>query len=138
MKARGRSRHAGRGDRHPGPQDDLGEPAAAVIVFGHAAVGLVGVAGHDDTGRSAAEAVPCDLSRRCRVRRSGAWVRPRGLGPQPFGMIARGDQEHGGGVGTNAIKGEQARGTGRDEGHDELAEAIELAVQKLGAATEFP
>ena len=62
-------------------------------------------------------------------------MRPRGLGPLPFGMIARGDQEHGSGVGTNAIKGKQARGAGRDEGNDELVEA---AVQKLGAATEFP
>jgi len=40
--------------------------------------------------------------------------------------------------GANAVGGEQARGTGGDEGHDELVEAIELAVRELGAAPQFP
>ena len=45
------------------------------------------------------------------------------------GMVARRDQQQRGGVRVDAVQGEQARGTGGDEGDDELVQALELAVE---------
>ena len=39
-------------------------------------------------------------------------------------MVARRDQQQRGGVRADAVRGEQARGTGGDEGDDELVQAI--------------
>jgi hypothetical protein len=65
-------------------------------------------------------------------------VRARGLGPQPFGVVPSGDQEHGSGVGTNPVKGEPPRGAGSDQREDQLLQALELAVEELRAPPEFP
>src|SRR5215470_2949550 len=80
------------------------------------------------------EAVAGDLSRGCGEGSSAAQVRPGSLGAQPLGMVARGDQQHGRGVGADAVEREQARRAGRHQGNDQLIEAGLLAVQELGAA----
>ena len=54
-------------------------------------------------------------------RRGGAQVRPGSLRPQPPGVVAGGDQQHGGGVRADAVPGEQAGGAGGHQRHDELA-----------------
>ena len=53
-------------------------------------------------------------------------------------MVAGGDQQHGRGVGADAMQGEQSRGAGRHQGNDELIEALELAVQEPGAPAQLP
>ncbi len=58
----------------------------------------------------------------------GAQVRPGGLGAQPLGVVPGGDQEQRGGVGADAVQGYQARGMTGDQGHDERAEAGDLAA----------
>ena len=55
-----------------------------------------------------------------------AQVRPGRLGAQPLGVVARGDQEQGGGIGADAVQREQARGAGGDQRDDERIEAHEL------------
>ena len=52
---------------------------------------------------------------------------------QPCGMVPGGDQQQGGGVGADAVQGEQARSAGGHEGDDELIQAPELAVEELSA-----
>ena len=47
-------------------------------------------------------------------------------------MISGGDQEQGGGVGADAVEGEQAGSAGGDERDDQLIEALELAVEEFG------
>jgi hypothetical protein len=47
------------------------------------------------------------------------------------------DQEHGGGVRADAVEPEQAGGAGSDQRHGQLAQALELAIEELGAAAEF-
>src|SRR5215813_15486372 len=51
VQARGGLGHLWRGNGHLRPQNNLGEPAAAVVSLGHAATGVIGVAGHDHPGR---------------------------------------------------------------------------------------
>ena len=67
-----------------------------------------------------------------------AQVRPGGLAAQPLGVVPGGDEQQRGGVGADAVQGEQARGTGGDQGADELVQALELAVEELGAAAQLP
>ena len=62
-----------------------------------------------------------------------AQVRPGGLGAEPSRVISRGDEQQRRSVRPDPGEGEQARSTGGDEGDDELIEALELAVQELGA-----
>ena len=64
-------------------------------------------------------------------------MRPGGLGAEPVGVVPGGDEQQGGGVGADAVEGEQARGAGGDEGDDELVQAAELAVEELGAPAEL-
>ena len=81
---------AGRGvGAHPGDDD----PPQGVI-------GLAVAAG--------VEAVAGALARGGGDRGGGAQVRPGRLGPQPRGVVPGGDQERGGGVGADAVQGEQA------------------------------
>ena len=56
---------------------------------------------------------------------------------QPLRVVPGGDQEQGGGVGADAVQGEQAGGAGGDERDDELVEALELAVEELGAPAQL-
>ena len=62
-------------------------------------------------------------------------MRPGRLGPQPCGVVSGGDQEQGGGVGADAVQGEQAGGAGGDERDDQLVQALELAVEELRASS---
>ena len=52
-------------------------------------------------------------------------------------MVPGGDEQQRGGVGTDPVQGEQARGAGSDEGDDELVQALELAVQELSASSQL-
>ena len=80
------------------------------------------------------EAVTSDFPRRCLDRGGRAQVRPGGLRAQPLRVISGGDQEQGGGVGADAVQGEQAGGTSGDERGDELIQALELGVEELARA----
>ena len=52
-------------------------------------------------------------------------------------MVSGGDEEQRGGVRADPVEGEQAGGAGGDEGDDEGVEAVELAVEELGAPAQF-
>jgi hypothetical protein len=52
-------------------------------------------------------------------------------------MVTGGDQQDGGDIGADTVEVEQARGVGTDEGHDELVEAGDLALQELGSSSEL-
>ena len=54
------------------------------------------------------EAVPFGLAAGGRDRGGGAQVGPGGFGAEPFGVVPGGDQEQSGGVGADAMQGEQA------------------------------
>jgi hypothetical protein len=41
-------------------------------------------------------------------------------------------------MGADPVQGEQARGAGGDQRDDELVQPLELAIQELGAAPQFP
>ena len=82
------------------------------------------------------EAVAGALARGSGDRGSGAQMRPGRLGPQPCGVVSGGDQEQGGGVGADAVQGEQAGGAGGDERDDQLVQALELAAR--GTARVVP
>jgi hypothetical protein len=84
------------------------------------------------------ETVPSGrLARRGGNRRGGTQVRPGGLGAQPFGVVAGGDEQGCGGVSSNAAEGEEAWCTHAHEGDDELVEAHELAVEELDTSTQL-
>ena len=53
-------------------------------------------------------------------------------------MVSRRDEQQRRGIGADPVEGEQARGAGGDEGDDELIEALELAVEELGAPSQLP
>ena len=53
-------------------------------------------------------------------------------------MVARRDQQQRGGVRAGAVQGEQARGTGGDEGDDERIQALQLAVEEFRAPSQLP
>ena len=52
-------------------------------------------------------------------------------------VIPGSDQEQRGGVRADAVEGEQAGGTGSDEGDDQLVQALELAIEEPGAPAQF-
>jgi hypothetical protein len=66
------------------------------------------------------EPVAGDFPRRCRDRGDRAQVRPGCLGAQPVRVVARRDQQQGGGVRADAVQREQARSAGGHQGDDEL------------------
>jgi hypothetical protein len=94
-----------------------------------------GVVGLPVAGR--VEAPPDGLGRGCRDRGYGAQVRPGGLGPQPLGVVPSGDEQDRGGVGADAVQGDQARSMTGDQGPDEVIQALDLAAGELGAPPEF-
>ena len=53
-------------------------------------------------------------------------------------MIPGGDQQQRGGLRSHAIQGHQAWSARGDEGHDEVIQALDLAVQELRAPSQFP
>ncbi len=79
------------------------------------------------------EPPPDGLARGGGDRGDGAQVRPGGLGPQPLGVVPGGDQEQRGGVGADAVQGDQAGSVACDERADQVIKAAELGVQELGA-----
>ena len=83
------------------------------------------------------EPVAGDFPRRGGDRGGGAQVRPGGLGAESPGVVPGGDEQQRGGVGTDPVQGEQARGAGSDKGDDELVQALELAVQELSASSQL-
>jgi hypothetical protein len=48
------------------------------------------------------------------------------------------DEQQRRGARADPVHGEQARGAGGDQGDDEIVQAAELAVQELGAPSQFP
>ena len=52
-------------------------------------------------------------------------------------MISRRDEQQRRGVGADPVQGQKAWGAGGDEGSDELVEALELAVEELGAPSQL-
>jgi hypothetical protein len=64
-------------------------------------------------------------------------LRPGGLGAEPPGVVAGGDEEQRGGVRADPVQGEQPGGAGGDEGDDKLVEALELAVEELRAPAQL-
>jgi len=83
------------------------------------------------------EAVAGALARGSGDRGSSAQMRPGRLGPQPRGVVCGGDQEQGGGVGADAVQGEQAGGAGGAERDDQLVQALELAAGELRASSQL-
>src|SRR6266487_3694439 len=71
------------------------------------------------------EPVAGDFPRGCGNRGSRAQVRPGGLGAESSGMVPGGDEQQRGGVGTDPVQGQKARGAGGDQGDDELVQALE-------------
>ena len=65
-------------------------------------------------------------------------MRPGGLAAEAFRVVPGGDQEQRGSVGADAIQSEQAGRPGRHERDDERIEARELAIEELGASSQFP
>ena len=59
-----------------------------------------------------------------------------GLGGDPFGVIAGGDQQQGGGVGADTVEGGEARRGGRDESGELVAEAGTVGVDVDDAPAE--
>jgi hypothetical protein len=53
-------------------------------------------------------------------------------------MVARGDQQQGGGVRADAVEGEQAGRADGDQRDDELVQAADLVVEELHAAPQLP
>ena len=53
-------------------------------------------------------------------------------------MVPGRDEQQRGGVGADAVEGQQARRVRCHQGDDELVEALELAVEELGAPAELP
>jgi hypothetical protein len=83
------------------------------------------------------EPVPDGFAGGGRDRRYTTEMGPGRFGAKPLGVVAGDDEEHGGGVGADAVDGEEAWGVQRDEGDDELVEADELSVEELGAPSEL-
>ena len=71
-----------------------------------------------------------------RDRGDTAQVRPRAFAAQPLRVIPGGDQQQRGGIRADAVQGEQARRAGGDQRADQLAQAVQLGVQELHAATQ--
>ena len=65
-----------------------------------------GVVGLAVTG--GVESLPDDLARRRRDRGDAAEVGPGRFAAEPVGVVAGGDQQDGGGVGADAVQGEEA------------------------------
>src|ERR1039457_6269429 len=53
------------------------------------------------------------------------------------GVVSGGDQEQRCGVGADAVQGEQSGGVPGQQGHDEVVQARELAVQELRAPSQL-
>jgi hypothetical protein len=53
-------------------------------------------------------------------------------------VVPGGDEQQRGGVGTDPVQGQKARGAGGDQGDDELVQALELATGELGAPSQLP
>jgi hypothetical protein len=53
-------------------------------------------------------------------------------------VVPGGDEQQRGGVGTDPVQGQKARGAGGDQGDDELVQALELAIEELGAPSQLP
>jgi hypothetical protein len=87
---------------------------------------------------SRVEAVPLGLAGGRRDRGYGAQVGPGGLGPQPLGVVPGGDEQDRGGVGADAVQGEQARSMAGDQGPDEVIQALDLAVVNRARRSSGP
>jgi hypothetical protein len=69
-------------------------------------------------------------------RGDAAEVRPRSFTLEPFGVVAGGDEERGGGVGTDAVQLEQPGRGHHHELRQKQAEAVELLVEPEDAPAE--
>jgi hypothetical protein len=54
-------------------------------------------------------------------------VRPGGLAAQPFRVVPGGDEQHRGGVRSDAVEAEQGRRAGGDERDDQVVQALDWA-----------
>ena len=69
-------------------------------------------------------------------RSDTAEVREGGLGADPVGVVAGGDEQQGGGVDPDTVEGEQRRGGRGDEGDELAMEAGAVGVDVEHTAAE--